>query len=71
MIAATPNQRGLLSRGRVAERAKTSFCRIHFTMSTQSVHPCGIVRELEGANPGVGGYEVRPISLFLPGSGIR
>jgi hypothetical protein len=27
----------------------------------------GIARELEGANPGIGGYEVRPISLFLPG----
>jgi len=30
-----------------------------------------IARELEAANPGIGGYEVRPISLFLPGSGVR
>ena len=28
----------------------------------------GIAQELEAANPGSGGYEVRPISLFLPGS---
>jgi hypothetical protein len=26
-----------------------------------------IARELEGANPGLGAYEVRPVSLFLPG----
>ena len=31
----------------------------------------GIARELEGANPGIGGYEVRPISSFLPGNGLR
>jgi len=28
----------------------------------------GIAKELEAANPGIGGYEVRPISLFLPGN---
>jgi hypothetical protein len=27
-----------------------------------------IAKELEAANPGIGGYEVRPISLFLPGN---
>jgi hypothetical protein len=27
-----------------------------------------IAKELEAANPGIGGYEVRPVSLFLPGS---
>jgi hypothetical protein len=27
-----------------------------------------IAKELEQANPGIGGYEVRPVSLFLPGS---
>jgi hypothetical protein len=27
-----------------------------------------IAKELEAANPGSGGYEVRPVSLFLPGS---
>jgi hypothetical protein len=26
-----------------------------------------IARELEQANPGVGAYEIRPVSLFLPG----
>ena len=30
----------------------------------------GIVRELAKANPG-GAYEVRPIRLFVPGSGVR
>ncbi len=29
-----------------------------------------IVRELAKANPG-GAYEVRPVRLFLPGSGVR
>lgn len=28
----------------------------------------GIAKELAAANPGIGGYEVRPVSLFLPGS---
>ena len=27
-----------------------------------------IAKELEAANPGIGGYEVRPIQLFLPGN---
>jgi hypothetical protein len=27
-----------------------------------------IAKELEQANPGIGGYEVRPLKLFLPGS---
>jgi hypothetical protein len=31
----------------------------------------GIARDLERANPGIGGYEIRPISLYLPGSGVR
>jgi len=30
----------------------------------------GIVREFAKANPG-GAYEVRPIRLFVPGSGVR
>jgi hypothetical protein len=30
-----------------------------------------IAKDLEAANPGVGGYEVRPISLFLPGGAAR
>lgn len=30
----------------------------------------GIATELERANPGVGGYEIRPVSLFLPGREI-
>jgi hypothetical protein len=28
-----------------------------------------IARELEQANPGLGGYEIRPVRLFLPGTG--
>ncbi|MGO1080777.1 YciI family protein [Inquilinus sp. CA228] len=27
-----------------------------------------IAQELEQANPGVGGYEIRPVRLFLPGT---
>jgi hypothetical protein len=30
----------------------------------------GIVLEMERANPGVGGYEIRPVKLFLPGNAI-
>lgn len=30
-----------------------------------------IAKELERANPGIGGYEIRPITLFLPGCGVR
>lgn len=29
-----------------------------------------IAHDLEQANPGVGGYEIRAISLFLPGVGV-
>ena len=29
-----------------------------------------IAHELEIANPGAGGYEIRPVSLFLPGSAV-
>lgn len=29
-----------------------------------------VARELERANPGVGGYEVRPIRMFIPGAGV-
>jgi hypothetical protein len=29
-----------------------------------------IARQLERANPGLGAYEIRPISLFLPGCGV-
>ena len=29
-----------------------------------------IAVELEKANPGLGGYEIRPVSLFLPGADI-
>ena len=28
-----------------------------------------VARDLEAANPGVGGYELRPITLFEPGAG--
>ena len=28
----------------------------------------GVARELAAANPGGGAYEVRPVSLFVPGS---
>lgn len=28
----------------------------------------GVARELEQANPGLGAYEIRPVSLFLPGA---
>jgi len=27
-------------------------------------------RDLAKANPGVGGYEIRPVGLFVPGSGL-
>jgi hypothetical protein len=27
-----------------------------------------IAQELEQANPGIGGYEIRPVRLFLPGT---
>ena len=27
-------------------------------------------RDLAEANPGVGGYEVRPVAMFVPGSGL-
>ncbi len=27
-------------------------------------------RDLAKANPGVGGYEIRPVRLFLPGTGV-
>jgi hypothetical protein len=27
-----------------------------------------IAQDLERANPGIGGYEIRPVRLFLPGS---
>jgi hypothetical protein len=30
----------------------------------------GVVKELARANPG-GSYEIRPVRLFLPGSGVR
>ena len=30
-----------------------------------------VARELAVANPGVGGYEVRPIMLFVPGEGTN
>jgi hypothetical protein len=30
----------------------------------------GIAIELEKANPGLGGYEIRPVSLFLPGGSV-
>jgi hypothetical protein len=30
----------------------------------------GIAKDLERANPGIGGYEIRPISLYLPGSAV-
>ena len=30
-----------------------------------------IAKELERANPGVGGYEVRPVRMFLPGAGVN
>lgn len=29
-----------------------------------------IARDLARANPGAGGYEIRPLALFLPGSGV-
>ncbi|MEP7244253.1 MAG: YciI family protein [Gammaproteobacteria bacterium] len=29
-----------------------------------------IARDLERANPGIGGYEIRPVRMFLPGSGV-
>ena len=29
-----------------------------------------VAKDLERANPGVGGYEVRPIRLFIPGAGV-
>lgn len=29
-----------------------------------------VARDLAEANPGAGGYEVRPIALFLPGGGL-
>jgi len=29
-----------------------------------------VARDLERANPGIGGYEIRPVALFLPGSGV-
>ena len=33
-------------------------------------HALEIVRELAVANPGAGGYEVRPVGHFEPGTGI-
>ena len=30
-----------------------------------------IARELARANPGAGGYEIRPVRLFLPGSAMK
>jgi len=30
-----------------------------------------IAKDLERANPGLGGYEIRPVSLFLPGTGVK
>lgn len=29
-----------------------------------------VAKALERANPGVGGYEVRPVRLFIPGAGV-
>jgi hypothetical protein len=29
-----------------------------------------VARDLERANPGIGGYEIRPISLYLPGGNV-
>lgn len=29
-----------------------------------------VAKDLERANPGVGGYEVRPVRLFIPGAGV-
>ncbi|MDR6291924.1 MULTISPECIES: YciI family protein [Inquilinus] len=29
-----------------------------------------LAQDLERANPGIGGYEIRPVKLFLPGSGM-
>jgi hypothetical protein len=29
-----------------------------------------LARDLEHANPGAGAYEIRPVRLFLPGSGV-
>jgi hypothetical protein len=30
-----------------------------------------VAKELAVANPGAGGYEVRPVALFLPGTGLK